>query len=108
MPIDDVQLGSTVAVYYHFIDPTTDAAVDLTGCTIVGWLKPPSDATVPAVKSISSITISGNATLGIGLYTLTTTDIDYPGIWETQAKATISSSVFYSEVVRFNAESNLA
>jgi hypothetical protein len=105
MPIDEVQIGSTVAVYYHFINPDDDTAVDLTGMTIVGYLKPPDSGTL---KNISSIAIDGNATLGIGLYTLATTDIDVEGAWETQAKATISSSVYYSERVHFQAVANLS
>lgn len=109
LQLDNVQVAVVgLPIYFHFTDPS-GTPIDLTDVdSIQGRLRGPSNQPSGNADTIT-VTVSGSATLGIGVWTTTAiTDIDEPGVWEAQAWATFDATHIYpSEVVRFNAKANL-
>lgn len=66
-----------------------DTDVDISGYTGVILYKKPNEVTGEWAGTITDDTVS---------YDISTTDIDVAGVWEVQAKATLSGDVRYGKI----------
>lgn len=99
----DFQVGVIGGIVQWELVNQDGTALDVSAATLAGYLTSPKGKMLTVVP-----TLVNTGTDGLIKYTTTAvTDIDTPGVWFAQAKATIGSTVFPSAVASFNVKPNL-
>jgi nitrogen fixation protein FixH len=100
--MSDLQVGNVGSILRFTVVDQDGTVVDVSTATLVLYLRNPQERLLTKTPTLTS-----SGTDGRIQYALITGDLDIPGQWTAQARATISSNVFYSNVVTVPVQGNI-